>query len=92
MHRALRALADLDPVVLAEAIDRLPRRSGSFTRKPGPAKKPAPASERTKATYASRMRNFARWLVKAQRLKSNPLEALSPSSPGAATATPMNPP
>ena len=52
---------------LAEAIDGLPRLSGSFTKKTGPAKKPAPASERTKATYASRMRSFARWLVKAQR-------------------------
>lgn len=73
----IHSIRDLDPVVLAEAIDGLPRLSGSFTKKTGPAKKPAPASERTKATYASRMRSFARWLVKAQRLKSNPLEALS---------------
>lgn len=70
----ISSIRDLDAVVLAEAIDRLPRLGGSFG---GKDEQPMPASERTKATYACRMRSFARWLVKAQRLKSNPIEALS---------------
>jgi integrase len=61
-------------VAIADAIDAMPRQAGNFAPTP---KEPEPASERTKATYASRMRSFAKWLVRAQRLKSNPLEALS---------------
>jgi integrase len=70
---AIKSIGEIDVVRIGDAIDGLPRQQGKYA-KSSPAA--GEASLRTKATYASRMRSFARWLVKAQRLRSNPLEAL----------------
>ena len=76
----LNTLRDLDVVRVADAIDGLQKAPRGFSRGEASDDDEEGVSRRTKTTIAARLRGFARWLVKAQRLRHDPLAALAFSS------------
>jgi integrase len=78
---SLKTLQDLDVVRVADAIDGLQKAprgfAGEGSSEDDEDDEEEGVSRRTKTTIATRLRGFARWLVKAQRLRHDPLAALA---------------
>ncbi len=78
---SLKTLQDLDVVRVADAIDGLQKAprgfAGDGSSEDDEGDEEEGVSRRTKTTIATRLRGFARWLVKAQRLRHDPLAALA---------------
>ena len=78
---SLKTLQDLDVVRVADAIDGLQKAprgfAGEDSGEDDEGDEEEGVSRRTKTTIARRLRGFARWLVKAQRVRHDPLAALA---------------